>query len=249
MPKLKRPQLAPEARRRNFDQVARLGLEIRSSRLRRRLTQAQLGKRVGLAQATVSDIERGNAGAHTLDTLQRVALAVDRTLRIDLPRDPSEEPVDAGHLRIQELVLRSARAAGYSRRFELPTRPSDPSRSADVGLIDVDGRRLVLIECINTLGDFGAAVRSSVRKVAEARDFATARGGEYQVGLCWVVRDVRRNRALVGRYPEVFAAQFPGSSSRWLLAITTGETFPDQIGMIWCDAAGTRLFAARRSRP
>jgi hypothetical protein len=55
--------------------------------------------------------------------------------------------------------------------------------------------------------------------------------------------------SVVARYPEVFAAQFPGSSARWVLAITSSTEFPDQIGMVWCGAAGTRLFAVRRSRP
>ena len=45
--------------------------------------------------------------------------------------------------------------------------------------------------------------------------------GPRAVGLCRVVRATTRNRALVARYPEVFAAAFPGSSSGWVRALTS----------------------------
>ena len=52
MVKRKRHELAAEAARRNHEVLARLGSEVRGSRLRRRLTQARLGERVGLARST-----------------------------------------------------------------------------------------------------------------------------------------------------------------------------------------------------
>jgi hypothetical protein len=151
-----------------------------------------------------------------------------------------------GHLAIQELVLRSARASGFSRRFELQS--SRTSHSSDVGLINNPKRRIVLVECINTVTDFGAAVRASHRKQAELADFATARGGDFRLGSCWVVRDVARNRALLRRYPQIVEAAFPGSSSRWLRAIIAGGEPPGEPGLIWCDQAATRLFARRSVR-
>ncbi len=62
MPKLKRVELAAEATRRNLEQLARLGGDIRQARVRRRLKQHALGGRVGLSQSTVSQIELGVAG-------------------------------------------------------------------------------------------------------------------------------------------------------------------------------------------
>jgi hypothetical protein len=76
---------------------------------------------------------------------------------------------------------------------------------------------------------------------------AVARSGETATtGLVWVVRATARNRALVARYPEVFGRAFPGSSRRWLEALTAGAAPPDEPGLIWSDVAGTRLFAWRR---
>src|SRR5262249_32165294 len=159
------------------------------------LTQAALGQKVGLAQSTISQIENGRGGSHTVDTWQTLAMVLDRSLGVSLSRDREEEPQDAGHLAVQELVLRSVRPVGYTGRFELNSRTG--SRSTDVGLIAPAKQRLILVECINTVTDFGAEVRASHRKWAELEDFATARGGSTSVGSCWVVRDVARNRALL----------------------------------------------------
>ncbi len=236
MARLKRPELTAEARRRNREQLARAGADVRGSRRRRRLTQARLGQRVGLSQSSISQIELGLGGSFSLDSWQSIAIALDRPLRLEFGRDSREEPVDAGHLVIQELILRLGRQAGYGRAFELATRPADPSRSADVGLRDDRHRRLLLIEAVNSMGDIGAAVRSSERKRAEAESLGAALGdGEgYAVFCCWVVRATLRNRALVSRYPEVFAARFPGSSSGWIQALTAGTAPP--AGRVSCGA-------------
>jgi transcriptional regulator with XRE-family HTH domain len=248
MARLRRPELIAEAARRNLEQLARLGGELRKSRRRRCLTQAQLAALIGVVQSTISQMERGHGGSLSLAVWQRAFLALDRRLVLDASRDPQTEPSDAGHLVIQELVLRLARTAGYRASFELPTRPFDPRRSADVGLRD-DGRRVLLIvECWNTFGDIGGAARSTSRKVAEAEELATTTWGErlHHVAGCWVVRDTKRNRELVRRYPEIFAARFPGSSAGWVRALTVRSDPPTQPGLVWCDRSGTRLFAWRR---
>jgi hypothetical protein len=53
--------------------------------------------------------------------------------------------------------------------------------------------------------------------------------------LVWVVRETARNRALLARYPEIFASVFTGSSRGWVLALTTGSEPPDEPGLVWCD--------------
>jgi transcriptional regulator with XRE-family HTH domain len=248
MSRLKRPELHAEAARRNREQLGRAGGEVRRSRKRLQLTQAALADRIGVVQSTVSLAERGFGGSLSLDLWQRLALSVDRPLIVELARDRLEEPADAGHLKIQELVLRHGRAAGYRGVFELPTRPAEPNRSADVGLRDDRHRRLVLVECWNVIGDIGAAARSSARKLSEAEALAAATWGEaaHRVSGCWVMRASRRNRALVASYPEIFSARFPGSSAGWLRALLDGAEAPAEPGIVWSDIDATRLFAWRR---
>jgi transcriptional regulator with XRE-family HTH domain len=247
MPGIRRPKLAIEADRIGREMRARIGADIQRLRERRGLTRSELARRAGLGRMVEGRIERGVANPD-LDALQRIALALGRPLVVSFGgRDPQDLPADAGHLAIQELVLRLGRAAGYTGTFELATRPAEPWRSADVGLASDARRELVEVECWNTIGDIGAAVRVSNRKRAELGDLAVARWGPAGTArLVWVVRATARNRALVERYPEVFRRAFPGSSRRWLEAITRGTAPPDEPGLIWADINGTRLFAWRR---
>jgi len=246
----RRSTLGAEALQRNRVQLAALGAEVRESRVRRRLTQRRLGERASVSQTTISRLERGRGGGLTLDSWQRIFAALGRRLLVSAVRDPVEEPSDAGHLALQELVLRLGRKAGYLGSFELSSRPSDPARSTDVGLRDDQRRRLILVECWNTIGDIGTAARSSTRKLAEAQSFAIAVGCErpHGVGSCWVVRATRRNQLLLGRYPEVFAARFPGSSLAWVRALVDGGYPPHEPGVVWADVRATRLFAWRKPR-
>ena len=248
MSNLKRPELIAEAARRNQELLARLGEELRKSRRRRRWPQTTLAQRVGVVQSTVSQMERGRGGSLSIDAWQRAFLAVDRRLMLDASRDLDAGTTDAGHLRIQELVLQAGRRAGFSGTFELATRPADPARSADVGLRDDRRRLLVLVECWNTIGDVGAAARSTSRKLAEAAQLAVAIGGDrsHRVAGVWVIRATAANRALTSRYPEVFAVRFPGSSLAWLATLTDGAPPPQESGIVWCDVAATRLYAWRK---
>ena len=220
---------------------------MRAARKRRRLRQVDLGRKAGLSQSTVSDLELGRGGGLSLVAWQRLAIVLDLPLRFEVGRDALEEPADAGHLNIQELVLRLGRATGRRRTFELPTKPADPSRSVDVGLIDDRQRCLIRIECVNTFGNIGAAARSSDRKLAETEALAISIGhGEpYTVHECWVVRATRRNRELLARYPELFATRFPGSSRAWVAALRNGNVPPSERGLVWCDVNATRLLEWR----
>jgi transcriptional regulator with XRE-family HTH domain len=248
MSRLKRPQLLAEAARRNAALMAGLGAEVRRSRRVRRATQAQLAATIGVVQSTISQMELGKGGSLSMDVWQRAFFALDRDLALVAGRDRLEEPADAGHLALQELVMGLARRSGYHATFELPTRPGDPRRSADLGLRDDRRRRIVLVEVWNTFGDLGAAARSTNRKLAEAEGLAAAIGDEpYRVTGCWVVRATRRNRELVARYPELFKQRFPGSSRRWVAALVQGTEPPSAPGLVWADVRATRLFAWRRA--
>jgi hypothetical protein len=121
-------------------------------------------------------------------------------------------------------------------------------RATDVALRNDQRRWLLIVECWNTIGDVGAAWRGTSRKLADGEEYAAGRWGEvpHLVAACWVVRATVRNRALVARYPALFAARFPGSSRAWVQALTTGTEPPRETGLVWCNASATRLYAWRR---
>jgi transcriptional regulator with XRE-family HTH domain len=231
--------------------VDRFGREIRAARRRRRLTQAQLGALVGLSQSEISRLELGEGAGAPIGVWLAIAAVLGLQPRFELARDPREEPVDAGHLAVQELLLGRARAIGATGRFELPIGSSDPSLSVDVFVRDDRRRRLIVEEAWNSIRDIGASARSFQRKVAVARDLGIAIGGDnpYMVHGVWVVRGTRRNRELVASYPEVFARFFPGSSAQWVAALETGSPAPSEPGLVWTDLRATRLFAWRRREP
>jgi transcriptional regulator with XRE-family HTH domain len=244
----KRTALSLEAERANRAQLVSLGSAVRDARIRRRWTQAQLGARVGLSQSAISRAERGSGGGLTIDSWQRISIALGIRLRIQLDRDPQLDVADAGHLAIQELVLRLARTTGRVGSFELATRAAEPWRSVDVHEVDEGHRCLVIAECWNTIGDIGAGARSSARKRAEAEAAAVARWGEEgRAGLVWVVRSTSRNRRLLSRYPEVFGARFGGPSRAWVAALVHGAEPPREDGLVWADVSATRLFEWRRA--
>ena len=214
------------------------------------MRQAGLAAKVGVSQARLAAIEMGQGGGAPLEVWFAIAQALGRYLKFEFARDPQAELVDAGHLAMQELVIRVAKAVAWEVQFEAQSRAWESNRSIDVRLVDRKQRQIVIVECWNTFGNIGAAARSSNAKIRDEGQHAVAIAGEgppLQVGLVWVVRDTKANRELFARYPGVFESRLPGSSARWLQAMTRQFSPPAEPGLIWCDNKTTRLFARRRT--
>jgi transcriptional regulator with XRE-family HTH domain len=241
---------------READRVAQvlagtLGAAVRSARRGARLKQTTLAQRVGVDQGRISQLERGQGQGAPLRLWIALGLALGRPLAVTLSRPQGEmrEPADAGHLAMQERLLELAHANGRRASFELPTRALDPRRSIDVCVRDGRQRVLMIQEAWNTLGDVGAAIRSTNRKAAEAADLAATidDGPSYRIATVWVVRPSASNRALIRRYPHVFRAAFPGSSRSWVAALTTGAPVPIEPGLVWLDPGSGRVTAWRQT--
>lgn len=246
MPGAKRSEADTEGRRLARIEVTRAGRELQAARLRRHLSQAVVARRAGLSRSRLAEIEGGDGCHALLDRWFAIVNALGLYLRFEFGRDPQAELRDAGHLDIQELVVRVA-AAGWKAEWE----SRSGRRSVDVRLEDRQRRRILIVECVNTLGDLGEAMRSSDFKVREAEQkaVAIAGGGEpFEVGLVWVVRDSRANRELVRRYWRLLDSRFTGSSVEWVRALVVGRPMPKRSGLVWCDVRATRLFARRRPR-
>jgi hypothetical protein len=181
----------------------------------------------------MSEIERGLGARAPLETWIALGVALDRPLAVAFSRPLGAAvhgPADRGHLEIQEYLLRLARETGRPGSFEVPTRPADPSRSTDVGIRDPRHRVRILAECWNTFGDLGAATRSTNRKVAEA----AATWPDDRIASVWIARDSAANRALLARYVHFVDAAFPGSSRRWVRALTDPDVPPPTApGIVW----------------
>ena len=229
--------------------AATLGRETRSTRRRRRLTQAELGLRVGFGQPEISHLEAGHGQGTSIATWTAIGIALGRPLALGFARDIVAAPGDAGHLAGQELLLRLASAHGRVGTFELPTRPGDPSLSIDVGLRDPRARILIVAEIWNRLDDLGAAARAMSRKVAEATVLADTHDPPDRVAWCWLLMDTAANREIVRRYPAVIKATFDGSSQAWVRALTSGSPPPNRPGIAWIEPHQGRLTELRLRMP
>lgn len=229
-----------------------LGRELKAARRRKRMTQAQLGRRIGFSGARIGELERGDGAGASLELWVKLGKAIDRPLAVAFSRDlEPQAPRDAGHLAAQELVLGLARRHGRPADFELPTRPANPASSIDVALKDLTARALIIVEIWNRLDDVGAAARSTTRKVAEADGQAVlaARGGlPFRVATCWLLVDTVANRRLVARYPEILESRFPGSSLAWVRCLADGAPPPTEPGLAWIDPRARRIVPLRRRR-
>ncbi len=217
-----------------------LGREARAGRLARRWTQEELGARVGLRRSRVSSVERGQGATLPLQTWIALGIAIGRPLAVSFSRPLDAAPADAGHLDMQEGLVRLVRSHGWPVQVELPTRPSAPRHSIDVAARDHAGRYL-LLEGWNRFGDLGASIRSTDRKAAELGQLAPT--GDLRV--CWVVRATAANRQLARRYAGILRTRFPGSSRHWAQALTQGTEPPREPGIVWW--AGGRIVELRRN--
>src|SRR5688572_21524484 len=150
----------PRARLVGSDRAARatrdLGGAISAARNRRHLRQDALAARVGLSQARLAAIEAGHGGGAPAEVWFALAEALGLYLRFEFGRDPQAELRDAGHADIQEMVMRVA-APGWKPEWE----SRSGRRSIDVRLEDRQRRRILIVECVNTLG------RSEERRVGK----------------------------------------------------------------------------------
>lgn len=234
--------------------AASLGRDARLTRTRRRLTQHEVARRMGVSRARYAELERGEGEHAPLELWVKVGVALERPLAVAFSRDAAADgdpadPRDAGHLAAQELVLRLARAHGRRASVELATKPHDPTLFADVVLRDDRRRTLILAEIVNRAGDLGAAARSTDRKAAELEGFAVLAGGDggpYRVARGWLLVESAANRRLVARYPEFLRARCPGPSAPWARALSEGAAPPAEPAIAWISPRSGRIFPMRR---
>jgi DNA-binding XRE family transcriptional regulator len=223
-----------------------LGTDVRTTRRRRRMSQSQLGARVGLSRSRVSEIELGEGSTLPLETWVQLGMALGRPFGGSFARDLIAEPADAGHLAGQELLLRIVHRTGRTGSFELPGMRVTPF-STDVGVRDDLARVLLMTEIWNRFDDLGKGARSTDQKLAEAEALAIAvgEGRPYRVASCWLLIDSAANRALVVRYSAILRTRFPGSSRAWVRALVDGAPIPERPGIAWLDVRGGRIVPIR----
>ena len=204
-----------------------------------------------MSQPFISHLERGRGTAASIETWSCVAAAVGEQYVGFLERAPGAgQPRDLEHLRRQSALVEIARTGGWTALPELAIDPGNArSRSIDVALVRRSRGETVVAEIWDWFDDVGAGMRSLDAKTATLATRLAVEPlptGTWRVRGLYVVRDTRRNRALVGELRPLFAARFPGSSVAWLAALGDAERpVPEADGLLWSDSSGAALRASR----
>jgi transcriptional regulator with XRE-family HTH domain len=230
----------------------RLGATIRAIRVRRGWRQSDLAGRSGVSPATISRLERGHPGLLTVDTVRRVASALD--IRVDLvPRwraGDLDRLLNAKHSQLHELVAR-----WFAK--ELPTWVLAPEVSYAIygerGVIDIvawhPGRRAILvIELKTDVVDVNQLIGKVGEKARLIRRIVRDRGWDPLTVSTWViVASGRTNRARLAAHQAVLRAAFPadGRGMRRWLADPAGSVAALSL---WTEPAARPLMPTRRVR-
>lgn len=168
----------------------------------------------GVSQATISRVERGHVGSLSVDTLRRIAAALD--IRLDLVArwraGDLDRLLNARHSRLHEAVART-----FPRAY--PGWILAPEVSFSVygerGIVDLvawhqASHALLLIELKTDIADVNELVGTFHRKVRLGRDIAADRGWMPDTVSGWViVAPGRTNRERIAAHGAVLRAAFP----------------------------------------
>ena len=238
----------------------RFGSVVRSVRLKKRWRQADLAKAANVSPSTISRVERGHLDQLSLETIRKVARALD--VRVDLVArwraGDLDRLLNARHSKLHELVARMF-------RDDLPAWVLRPETSfaifAERGVIDIlawhAGRRaLLVIELKTDIVDVNELVGVVDRKRRLAPQVAAGFGWDAETVSVWViVADGRTNRKRIAVHNAMLRAAFPtdGRSMRsWLRdpvgAVSALSTWHNDHGQTaMADAVPVRR--VRRPRP
>lgn len=192
----------------------RFGTVVRAVRQRRGWRQKDLVEKAGVSQTTISRIERGHPGSLSLDTIRRIAAALD--IRVDLlarwRAGDLDRLVNARHSALHEAVAQMFRA-------RLPQWTLTPEVSFSVygerGIIDLVAwnaaqRSLLVIELKTDIADVNELIGTFDRKVRLAWPVAEERGWDPLRVSGWViVAPGRTNRERIAAHGAMLRAAFP----------------------------------------
>jgi transcriptional regulator with XRE-family HTH domain len=222
----------------------RFGSTIRAVRVRRGWRQQDLAARSGVSPSTISRLERGHPGPLSLDTIRRVAAALD--VRVDLVArwraGDLDRLLNAKHSQLHELV-----AQWFGT--ELPGWILAPEVSyavyAERGVVDIGawhpGRRAILvIELKTDIVDVNQTIGKVGEKARLIRQIVKDRGWVPLTVSTWlIVAAGRTNRARIAAHKAVLRAAFPADGR------TMRSWLADPVGSV----AGLSIWSERTARP
>ncbi|MDQ3553663.1 MAG: helix-turn-helix transcriptional regulator [Chloroflexota bacterium] len=193
--------------------TVRVGLSLRSVRIRRGWRQEDVAAAAGLHRSTVSVVERGHWDALSFGTIARIATVLG--VRLDITArwrgGDLDRLLNAGHSALHEIL---------AQLFDdLPEWVRQPEVSFAIygerGVIDIlafhpASGSLLVIELKTEIVDVQDLVGGVDRKTRLAAQVARSRGWMARSTACWVVvRDTRTNRRRMTAHGSMLRSAFP----------------------------------------
>lgn len=151
-------------------EVIRIGRVVRAIRRRRGWRQIDLAARIGVSQSLIARVERGGAGRVRLDTLDRIAAALDARLvvRIDWLGEAADRLLDADHADVVERLVTFLRAAGWEVVPEATFNVAGERGSIDILGWHAPTATLLVVEVQTVVPDVQGMLSTFDRKVRHA---------------------------------------------------------------------------------
>lgn len=199
-----------------------MGSVLRAVRIRRGLRQADVARAARVSQPLVSQLERGDLGATSVQALRRVAAAVG----VSLPFAPRwrgadlTKLLDERHARTVRDVVARLRTIGWVAVPEYTFNVRGEKGSIDVVAWFPDARALLVVEIKTVLVDLQDLLSTFDRKRRLAPGLARVLGwNPMLVGALIVMPAETQARNAVARFGPIFDAAYPARGlpvQRWL---------------------------------
>ena len=195
-----------------MDEIA-FGRAVRALRIRKRLTQEELGSRAGVSRGVIARIEQGHAARVTVATLERVASALGARVLVELlwQSEGLDRLLDGRHAVTVEEVVRILGGAGWEVATEVSFNEYGERGSIDVLAFHGSTRSLLVVEVKTAIVDAQELQSTLDRKVRLAPKIGRDRGWSATAVAKLLVVDSRTNRQRIAKLAMTFATTFPPS--------------------------------------
>lgn len=212
--------------------ATRFGEESRLIRLRTGVSQAAVGRAIGVDRATICRMEAGDPTV--ADRIRaRAAAVLGADFRLGLYPDAAPLIHDAAHARLVEALLR-LRHPSWRAKVEAPV-PGTGRRSTDLRLDRGDAT--ILFEVEAHVHALEAIIREGEdKRSAVAAAVAAGAAAGRRVHVILVLPPTRHHQTLVAAHPGTIKSAFPASTADIRRALTSADVPWPGDGLLWLGA-------------
>jgi transcriptional regulator with XRE-family HTH domain len=232
--------------------LVRFGRGVRALRVRRRWRQLDLAVAAGVSQSIVARIELGRGGRTPLDTLNKVAAALDARvdLRLSWMGEALDRLIDQEHAALVETLARRLRADGWDVRTEVTFWIRGERGSVDILAWHPATRIVLVVEIKSVVPDVQAALSAHDRKARLGKEIAASVGWRpIAVARLLVIGESRTARRRVEAHRATFDAAAPHRAAEVRRFLARPDASVALRGLIFVSGSPRLTTRHRQTRP